>query len=87
MSNIWQRSTVNTNFSPNKTSIDVISERAFGGTYFRDIYSGINEKWFKNSWKEFVQIKNIDAKFCASDYCDVNVNIYDVECGTSLRFW
>ena len=38
---------------------------AFGGTYFTDIYSGINEKWYKNSWKEFVHLKNIDAKFYA----------------------
>ena len=37
------------NFSPNKTSIEVIREGEFGGTYFRDIYSGINEKWYKNS--------------------------------------
>ena len=31
--------------------------------------------------------KNIDAKFYASDYYDVNVNKYGVKCGTSLRFW
>ena len=41
-------------FSPSKTPIEVIREGAFGGTYFRDIYYGINEKWYKNSWKEFV---------------------------------
>ena len=29
--------------------------------------------------------KNIDAKFYASDYYDVNVNKYGVKCGTSLR--
>ena len=69
----------------NKTLTEVIREGAFRGTYFRDIYSGINEKWYKNSWKEFVQLKNIDAKFYASDY--VNVNKYGVKCGTSLRFW
>ena len=39
-------------FSPNKTPIEII--KAFGGTHFRDIYSNINEKWFKNSWKEFI---------------------------------
>ena len=33
------------NFSSNKTPIEIIKEDAFGGTYFRDIYSGINEKW------------------------------------------
>ena len=40
----------------------------------------------KNSWKEFVQLKNINAKFCTSDYYDVNVNKYGVKCGASLRF-
>ena len=74
-------------FSPSKTPIEVIREGAFGGTYFKDIYSGINEKWYKNSWKEFVQLKNIDAKSFVSDYYDVNVKKYGVKCGTSLRFW
>ena len=31
--------------SPNKTSIEIINEGAFCGTYFRDTFSGINEKW------------------------------------------
>ena len=74
-------------FSPNKRSIGIIKEGAFGGTYFRDIYSGINKKWYKHSWKEYVQLKNIDAKFYASDYYDVNMNKYGVKCRTSLRFW
>ena len=74
-------------FSPNKTPIQIIKEGAFGGTYFRDVYSNINKKWYKNSWKEFVQLKNIDAKFYASDYYDVNVNKYGIKCGTSSRFW
>ena len=52
-------------FSLSKTSIEIIKEGAFGGTYFRDIYSSINKKWYKNSWKEFVKLKNIDAKFYA----------------------
>ena len=30
------------NFVANKTPVGVIKEEAFGGTYFRDIYSGIN---------------------------------------------
>ena len=38
-------------FVANKTPIDVIWEVAFGGTYFRDIYSSINGKWYKKSWK------------------------------------
>ena len=70
------------NFSPNKTLIEIIKESAFSGTYFRDIIleTSINEKWYKNSWKEFVHLKNIDAKFYVSDYYDMNVNKYGVKC-------
>ena len=75
------------NFSPNKTPIEIIKEGAFDGTYFRDIYSGINEKWYKSSWKEFAHLKNIVAKFYTSDYYNINVNKYGVKYGTSLRFW
>ena len=46
-------------FNPNKTPAEVI-KGAFGETYFRDIYSGVNWKWCKNSWKESNKIKNID---------------------------
>ena len=74
-------------FSPNKTAIEIIREGMFIGTYFRDIYSGVNEKWYKNLWKEFDQLEKIDAKFYASDFYDVNVNKCGVKCGASLRFW
>ena len=74
-------------FSPNKTPIEVIREGAFGGTYFRDIYSGINEKWYKNSWKEFDRLKNINVKFYASDYYDKKLNKYKIKTGTLLRVW
>ena len=83
-------------FKPNKTPIKIINEGAFGGTYFRDIYSGVNGKWYRNSWKEFnflsskelgSGIKDIDPKLYSSNYYDVSVNKYKVKCGTSLRFW
>ena len=50
------------NFTPNKTPVEIISEGAFGGTYFIDIYSGVNGKWYQNSWKEFEFLKDIDPK-------------------------
>ena len=50
---------------------ELIEEGAFGGTYFRDIYSGINGKWYRKSWKDFDQLKNIDQRYCCSDYYDV----------------
>ena len=36
--------------------------------------------------KRIYSFKNIDPEFYASDYYDINVNKYDVKCGTSLRF-
>ena len=44
-------------FTPNKTPIEVIKEGAFGGTYFRDIYSDVDGKWYRKSWKEFNELK------------------------------
>ena len=45
-----------------KTTKDVIKERAFGGTYFRDIYSDINGKCYTKSWKKFDELKNVHKK-------------------------
>ena len=50
-------------FGANKTPVEVIEEGAFEGTYFRDIYSGVNTKWYRKSWEEFDQLKDIDQKF------------------------
>ena len=49
-------------FDTNKRPVEVIKEGAFGGTYFRDIYSCINGKWYIKSWEELHQLKNIDQK-------------------------
>ena len=49
-------------FGVNKTPVEVIKDSAFGGTYFRDSYSGINKKWYRKSWKEFDQLKDMERK-------------------------
>ena len=74
-------------FGANNTPVEVIKEGAFGGTSFRDIHSNFTGKWFKTSWKELGQLKNIDQKFYCSDYYDVSINKYGAKCQTSLRFW
>ena len=43
-------------FGTNKISVEVIKEGSFGDTYFRDIYSNVNDRWCKNSWKEFKEL-------------------------------
>ena len=73
-------------FGANKTPFEVIKEGSYGGTYFRDIYSGMNGKWYRKPWKEFSQLKDIDQKFHCSDYYDVSVNIYGVKCRKLLTF-
>ena len=71
-------------FQPNKTPTEKIKEVIFGGTYFRD---GLNNKWYKVSWKEFKELEGIDKKYYCSQIFDASLNKYGVECGTSSRFW
>ena len=74
-------------FRPNIKPIEVIKKGAFGGTYFRDIYFSVADKWYKNSWKEFSVLKDIDQKYYCSNYYDASVNKYGVKCETPLVFW
>ena len=74
-------------FGTNKIPVEIIKEGAFGGTYLRYIFSGINKKWYRKSWKEFNDLKSIDQNYYCSNYYDVNVNKYGVKCGTSQRLW
>ena len=59
-------------FTPNITPLDVIRKGVFGGTFFRYIYSNVIDKFYKNSWKEFEELENIDNKYYSSDFYDVN---------------
>ena len=70
---------MNMDFGTNKTLVEVIQEGAFGGTYFRDIFSDVNHKWSKKSWKEFEELKNIDQNNYCSNFYDVIVNKYGVK--------
>ena len=69
------------NFGTNKMPVQIIKDGAFREIYFRDIYSSVNDKWYKNSWREFDELKDIDQKHYCSDYYDVSVNKYGVKCG------
>ena len=39
-------------FRPNITPIEVIKKGAFGGTYFRDIYSCVDGKWYRKNMEK-----------------------------------
>ena len=68
-------------FGTSKTPAKTIEEGGFGGTCFRDIYCGVNGKWYIKTWKEFDELKNIDQKYYCSKYYDVSVNTYGAKCG------
>ena len=74
-------------FNPNISPVEVIKKGLFGGNYFRDIYSGVTDNFYKDSWKEFKDLEGIDKKYYSSDFYDASSNKYGVKCGTSLRFW
>ena len=50
-------------FRPNITPIEVILKGAFAGTYFRNIYSSVTDKWYKNSWKELDVLKKTNSNY------------------------
>ena len=41
-------------FRSNITLVEVIKKRAFGGTYFRDIYYSVTNKWYKAHGKNLI---------------------------------
>ena len=64
-----------------------LKKSAFDGTYFRNICSDVNDKFYKDSWKEFKELESIDKKYYASDFYDVSLNRHGLKCGISQRFW
>ena len=47
----------------------------------------LNDKFYKDSWKEFEELESIDRKYYSSDFYAVRLNKHGVKCETSLRFW
>ena len=61
-------------FGPNISPVEVIKKGAFGGTFFRNIYSAVNDKIYRDSWKEFKELENIVKKYYSSDFYNVSLN-------------
>ena len=89
-SNLDNKGVLQMKFNPNINPIDVIEEGAFGGTCFRNIHSNVNNRFYKNTWKEFKELKDVDKKYYCSDFYDVNLNYYNVKVGWFqwyYRYW
>ena len=79
-------------FKPNKSPKEIFKEGAFGGTYFRPIYSSITKKKYTSAQvikeypKSWFNDIDIDTMVTSKEY-DKNVNKYKVKCGSSLETW
>jgi len=74
------------------TPAEILRAGSFGGTYYRSIYSGLNQTHYKDtdvisefpsSWFDGLNIK----KMITSNTYDTGVNTYGVKCGETLDFW
>lgn len=76
-------------FRPNLTPRDMFTLGSFGGTYWRPINSGVTGKSHKNEHLKYPKSwwKGIPEEYLTSDICDVSINKYKVNVGTSLEFW
>ena len=79
-------------FKPNLSPHQILKMGAFGGTYFRPIYSSVTKKHYKSEdvIKEYPKswFKDIDIeKMVTSSKYDKKVNKYGVKCGSELEDW
>ena len=78
-------------FQPNLSPKQIFESGAFGGTYFREIYSTITNKKYKNQHKEFEKygwFNNINTKtHVINQLCTPSLNKYKVKAGSSLLAW
>jgi hypothetical protein len=79
-------------FTPNVVPKDIFKKGAYGGTYFRPIYSSVTNTQYKSSdvIREYPKSwwRGIDIdKYVVSEVYDKSVNKYGVKCGSSLEYW
>lgn len=72
-------------FKPNLTPKQIFSQGAFGGTYFRPIYSSVTNKYYKN--KHLKYQFNIDDNLLTRETEDNKLNKFGVHSGTTLEYW
>ena len=74
-------------FTPNLSPNDVIEQGAFGGTYYRPIFSGVTKQNYKDQWMEFKWSKKVTPEKLYQTTCEQSLNKFKVKSGTSLVFW
>ena len=82
-------------FNPNLSPLEVLSQGAFGGTYFRPITSQVTNKKYKNRYQRYftpqeLEKYNIEIDTHLTkpyDTYQTQVNKYKVKCGQTLEQW
>ena len=82
-------------FQPNLSPLTILKQGAFGGTYFRPIYSQVTQKNYKNRYRNyFTQSELTKNKINPDTHLtkpfleyDKSVNKYPVKCGQTLEQW
>ena len=77
-------------FTPNKSPAEMLREGAFGGSYFRPLYSSKLRVTVEDDWRELPEDwlagLNIET-FLTKPIYDPEVNKYKVSCGQSIEQW
>lgn len=77
-------------FTPNKSPAEMLREGAFGGSYFRPLYSARLHTTISDDWKElpteWITGLSVDKYLFNPNY-DPDINKYKVSCGQSIEQW
>ncbi|KAK8205520.1 hypothetical protein M8818_004889 [Zalaria obscura] len=77
-------------FLPNKSPAEMLAEGAFGGSYYRRLYSKALKTAIEDDWKELPDdwLKDLNIeKYLTSPQYDPEVNKFKVKCGQSIEEW
>lgn len=80
-------------FQPNLSPLEIFKLGSFGGTYWREITSGVTGKTYSNEHLKLkhgnrgINWEDIPKEYLISEICHSKINKYNVKAGTSLEFW
>lgn len=77
-------------FQPNKSPLEMLREGAFGGSYYRPLYSKTLRTTIEGDWKELPDawLKDLDVeKYLTSPNYNPEANKFGVKCGQSIEEW
>jgi len=78
-------------FKPNLSPSEIFHAGAFGGTYWRKIYSTVNKQYYENQHKIYPKSwwKGLTDDYLTLPYEQYNksINLYKVKVGSTLEEW